>query len=170
MNTLFRIAFAAIGILSGVGCFAQSGKITYGGDIGATFNNDNYIVQLSPIVGYKVTDQFIPGVGFVCDFSMNQSSQAWKLSFGPKAFAKYVIANGVYASAEYQLLNMDTKQNNMQDKFPNQSRYWHHTCLVGAGYQYVIPNVGTAYSEITYDLNQDGSPYKMPKLSVGIRR
>lgn len=136
----------------------------------ATFNNDNYIVQLSPFVGYKVTEQFIPGAGFVVDFSMNQSTQAWKLSFGPKAFAKYIVTNGVYAKAEYQLLNMDTKQNNMTDKYPNQSRYWHHTCLVGAGYQYSIANVGMAYAELSYDLNQDGSPYKMPKFSVGIRK
>jgi len=67
MSKIWMLSSILFGfIINGSAAFAQQSesftdKLTFGGNFGATFGTVTY-VNLSPQVGYKVTERFIPGI------------------------------------------------------------------------------------------------------------
>lgn len=83
-------------------------KIIVGGNLGAQFGSSTY-VEVSPLVGYKITDMFTAGIGFsyqyykvnynlltIDDYSMSV--------YGPRFFLQHDILFGLFAHTEYEIL------------------------------------------------------------------
>lgn len=73
-------------------------RIVVGGNLGAQFGSSTYI-EVSPIVGYKVTDKFTAGIGFSYQyFSENYNDPYfvdYKASvYGPRVFLQHDILFG----------------------------------------------------------------------------
>lgn len=81
-------------------------RIVVGGNIGATFGSSTYI-ELSPTIGYRITDMFTAGVGFTYQyFSQNYNDPGildYKATvYGPRFFLEHELIFGLFAHAEYE--------------------------------------------------------------------
>ncbi len=82
-------------------------RIVVGGNLGAQFGASTY-VEVSPIVGYKVTDMFTAGVGFTYQyFSQNYNDPTITFDnkgyvYGPRVFLQHDLVYGLFAHVEYE--------------------------------------------------------------------
>jgi len=133
-------------------------KITFGGNIGASFGTNTYL-HISPMIGYRFTNKFSLGLRGTYEYF---KSRNWEFSiYGSGLFARYVVFRNFYAHAEYQPLNVQKFTN-------NQERMWIHGVLVGGGYRQPVGQKAYVHIELLYDLNETiYTPYDNPMIRVG---
>lgn len=117
MKNYFLILF----VLSSSVAFAQWGdeelderaewkeRIFTGGGLGASFGTNIDYVSVSPLIGYKVTPKFAPGISFTYQYT-NYKYVTPKIStssYGVSPFARYNIYKNVFLHAEYEYLNYE---------------------------------------------------------------
>lgn len=89
-------------------------KLWYGAGAGLNFggggNSSQFSVSISPMVGYKVTEEFSIGPRAEVDYvharfaTSNTSSDKYNiLNYAIGAFARYKVFNPIFLHAEYQL-------------------------------------------------------------------
>jgi hypothetical protein len=88
-------------------------RVVVGGGLSASFG-DFASVYISPIVGYKVTDDLLAGIGFTYQYvSFNDPYnyyQDYKSNLiGGKVFGQYNLFYGLFAHLEYEQLWYDLK-------------------------------------------------------------
>jgi len=139
-------------------------RIVVGGSLGAQFGNSTY-VEVSPIVGYKVTDMFTAGIGFsyqyykvnynvitIDDYSMSV--------YGPRVFLQHDIIYGFFAHAEYEMMKYNFKyEDPLYDAYSGQVP----ALFGGLGYNYAIGDKAKFQFMALYDfLNGPNSLYYSP--------
>lgn len=130
----------------------------YGGSFGAYFGSTSSQLQISPMVGYKVTDNLMAGIGgnyIYYAFSTNYGHYSTTI-YGPTVFAQYKIYRGFFALAEYNLLSIE-----VPNSLPpyEVSRQWISAVPVGVGY-YNGGDLRGMYFAALYDLvNNQYSPF-----------
>ena len=139
-------------------------RIVVGGSLGATFGSSTY-VEVSPIVGYKVTDKFTAGLGFsyqyykvnynvftIDDYSMSV--------YGPRIFAQHDIIYGLFAHAEYEMMKYNFKY---EDPLFGEYTGQVPALFGGLGYNYAIGDKAKFQLTVLYDfLNGPNSLYYSP--------
>ncbi|MCK4407285.1 MAG: hypothetical protein KAV44_06390 [Bacteroidales bacterium] len=178
LNSILRI----IGIIILVFCLnfgnsalAQQNKepiqnrFIFGGGLGLQFGTIT-LIDISPMVGYKITERFIAGLGFTYQYYKNSSGipvyPVYETNiYGGSVFARYYVFRDFFAHAEYQLLNYEPYYVNPVDK----KRVTVPAYLIGGGYrQWLGPNVSVNIL-ILFNLNETiDSPYRNPIFRVGI--
>ncbi|MBC8173132.1 MAG: hypothetical protein H7X71_04425 [Chitinophagales bacterium] len=83
-------------------------RIVIGGNVGALFGNYTY-VDVSPLVGYKITDKFIAGAGLSYQYVSYHDPYGFYADYklnviGPRAFGQYDLILGLFAYTEYEYL------------------------------------------------------------------
>jgi len=91
-------------------------KIYYGGGFGIGFgstvangvNAATFSISFSPLVGYRITEDFSAGVGLVYQYSSIKSAKEsyTMTSVGGRIFGRYNIFESLYAYTEYEVLNV----------------------------------------------------------------
>ncbi|MBC8047794.1 MAG: hypothetical protein H7Y00_13435 [Fimbriimonadaceae bacterium] len=90
-------------------------RLVFGGNFGLSFGNYTF-VDLSPLVGYKITKKLTSGVGFTYQFEkykdpynnpFNYVDDYKASTIGGKVFSQYDILYGIFAHAEYELLSIE---------------------------------------------------------------
>ncbi|MFN0274900.1 MAG: hypothetical protein ACKVPJ_04085 [Chitinophagales bacterium] len=85
-------------------------RFVFGGNLGLSFGNYTFI-DISPIVGYKITPKLTSGVGFIYQYEkyvdpynnpFNYVDDYKATVLGGKVFSQYDIIYGVFAHAEYE--------------------------------------------------------------------
>ena len=91
-----------------------SEKLWYGGGFGLGLGNSTFNLDISPMVGYKITPNFSTGVRLPLDYNFAKLSATDgrvitfnNLDFGLGAFSRHKIFRGVFAHAEYNYLWLD---------------------------------------------------------------
>jgi hypothetical protein len=104
-------------------------RLAYGGNIGLSFLNDggtNFtIFQLSPQIGYKITDDLIAGTGL--QFMSISSKYSKYLQYGPDFFIRAHAGRFLFGQAQLEYINFE-------DYLLPGKRVWNPAFLVGAGY------------------------------------
>jgi hypothetical protein len=136
--------------------------LVYAGNLGLSFGNVTSI-GISPMVGYKVTDKFIPGIGGTYnyvrfDFGSNYPTESINI-YGGSLWARYYFLENVFADGEYEVLNGEW------DPYIQPGiRYNLNSCLVGGGYQESVGGL-SSYVLVLYNVTQDASsPYASPLI------
>lgn len=80
-------------------------KVFFGGNFGLQVGAVTYI-NLSPIVGYKVTDRYRVGVGINYIYT-NYFGQKYHL-VGGRIFQQFFVWKGIFLHAEYEFMNYPT--------------------------------------------------------------
>lgn len=143
-------------------------RLFFSGGLGLTFGDVTYI-DISPQVGYKITDEFGAGVGVTyIYYSVNQQNYKWSTSiYGGSIFARYNILEQVVLYSEYQILNVDALISRNPDGLGGRTNVpiW----LVGGGYS-SPPGSGLGFQLLVlWDLIGDvNSPYSNPVIRGGI--
>lgn len=142
--------------------FFQWRKVFFGGNIGGvSFSSQGTYIDLSPHIGYRFTEKFSAGTGFIYQYISQSGLEAH--NYGGKLFARYLIWRGVFAHTEYQQLNMKyfyvDKNQNIYSK-----RRWVGSMFLGGGLQQNLGGNSTIYVMGLYDVlyKSEYSPHSNP--------
>jgi hypothetical protein len=139
-------------------------RIFVGGNVGASFGTITYI-NISPLVGYKITDDFSAGAGFTYNY-ISQKYGVQKITstiYGSNVFARYSIFQNLFAQVGWDRLSVS----DYRSVIPN-SRVWIDNILVGGGYKQPFSERGNLVAMIFYNINQTPlSPYPNPIIQIG---
>jgi len=155
-------------------------KLIYGGSFGLQFGSLT-LIDLSPVIGYRVTEKFETGLGFTYkyykykdywyDYSTGQTYDLKSNITGGSVYARYHFFENVFAHAEFEQLRY---------KYTNY--YFSGTgieteklvadissVLIGGGYRQRISQNSYFYIMGLWNLTEDAmSPYNNPILRMGV--
>jgi hypothetical protein len=143
-------------------------RIYFGGNLGLQFGTITNI-ELSPLVGYRFTQDFSAGLGITyIYYKFDDNNRNFETNiYGYRLFARHNIQQNFYALAEYENLSLEFF--NINDGSVN--RQWVPGIFIGGGYFQPIGrragfNMAALYNVI-YD--DQKSPYNSPwVIRIGV--
>lgn len=140
-------------------------RIYVGGGIGGQFGNAYTYAEVSPIIGYNITDHWSAGAGFTYQYFQSKLFGYSTSVFGPKAFTRYTFFNFLFAHAEFEYLFLKYKDAQLTQPI----RVTSPNLLLGGGVYYNIGSRATAYAMILYNVLQNQyTPYSNPVIRFGV--
>jgi len=123
------------------------------------------LINVSPLLGYKLTDQFSVGVGATYEYENVQEPPYNFVSsvYGGRIFAEYMIFDNIFLHGEYEMLNIP-----FIDYFSNRTTL--SSVLVGGGYSQPIGEKSSYDIMILFDVTQSSYsiyPSNYPILRAG---
>ncbi len=144
-----------------------SDRLVEGGNFYINFWGDVFEINVSPILGYKVNNNFLAGVGLFVDYQHSDYYKYTATILGGKVFGRYFLYKNFFTQSEFERLRISFKYNNIQT---NSNTYFYDGLYVGLGYNLgEIRNSGLTIM-IMYDLlYNDKSIYNSPlSFRIGI--
>ncbi len=141
-------------------------KVFVGGGFNMWFSDSYSFIELSPIVGYKVTDRFSAGVGVTYQYLQRKyyypNGQEFNNSdnvFGGRLFARYQLVGPLFMYGEFEDLNLEVHQYNNQFE-----REWVPGMFLGGGLMQPFGRKGGVAIMFLYNVMYDDlrSPYNSP--------
>lgn len=107
-------------------------KLSFGGNVGASFYNGGMFIMLQPMVGYYVLPKTMAGVGatYIYQSYTYMGKQYSSNTYGPILFARQQLLPSVFLHGEYQPINYEI-YNPLAGK---EERLWLNQLFVGGGY------------------------------------
>lgn len=149
-------------------------RLVFGGGAGAAFSSAGSFVEISPLVGYRITDKWQAGIGatyirawgtwvYVDNQGNVIHTEKYSTSIvGGRTYTQYDVTRQLFAHGEYEVLNLDYYDINTGET----SRTWIGNPFVGGGFRSAIGARGSFNLMLLYNLNwannKDRSPYPMP--------
>ena len=146
-------------------------RLVYGGNFGLQFGTVTY-VDVSPTVGYKITERFHSGVGatyiyFSEKYDLyNGQTYTYKTDiYGGKIFERYYVLENLFLHQETELLNLEV-YDFLNDKVQRKNII---SPLIGAGYIQRFGDSSGLFIMCLFNLNETtDSPYTNPIVRVGL--
>ena len=136
-------------------------KIFFGGNFGFQFGTVT-LIDISPLIGYKITDKLSAGIGGTYLHYDNRKYFFTTYIYGGRIFGNYSITNNVYTHLEYEILNIE------QYDFPK-NRININSILAGLGYRQQVGRNTSINILALWNLNESSySPYVNPIIRGGI--
>ena len=155
-------------------------KIFFGGGLGLQFGSIT-VIDVSPVVGYRVTEKFETGLGFTYKyynykdyFFDNNTGIGYDLKsniLGGSVFARYHILENVFLHAEFESLRYkyDDYYTIGPLLYKEQQIANINSVFVGAGYRQRISQGSYFFIMALWNLTEDAmSPYTNPVLRMGV--
>lgn len=140
-----------------LGLFAQSQKSKWqlGGGIGMSAGNNSLAINVSPSLGYAVSNSLEVGVTGAYTYNSYRNSNYSVFSAG--LYSNYWITPDFFARGHYENFTGKQKTNNIKQNF-NEDALW-----LGAGYQRMMGNM-TFQAGMTYNVlyKKDKSLFSSP--------
>lgn len=139
-------------------------RIFFGGNLGLTFG-DVTLIDISPLVGYKITPSLIAGVGFTYQYYEDKRyTPAYQSNvYGTRLFGRYYTPIHIFFHTEYEWLTYKGYD------LHNPPMITENNFYVGGGYSQQIGGRAGVEILILYNLNQGpNSLYANPILRMGI--
>lgn len=139
-------------------------RLLYGGNFSLAFGSQSAMFYIQPLIGYKVTDNFIAGTGFTYIywkqeyvFSNNQTLTLSDNIYGLNLFARHTLFGPMFAHAEYQPMNFTS-----HNYYGDEKRIWTNALYLGGGINQSFGESGSgAYIMLLYDVlwrTRDANP------------
>ena len=139
-------------------------RLVYGGGFGLQFGTYTN-VEISPLVGLKITEDWIAGGGFSYQFISSRSQDFSTSIYGPRIFTNYMLIGDFFIHLEYEGLSLES---DLFSYISKNERFWVQSYLVGGGYRMKISHNGSVNIMLLYNLNESiYSPYSNPVIRVG---
>jgi len=110
---------------SSMGSFGK--RLVYGGNLGLSFGTVT-VVNLSPSVGYKVTEKLVVGPGITYIYYNDSRFDFTSQVYGGRLWGQYLFTRNLFAYGEYDVLNGEF------DPLDGGRRVTVASPLLGAGY------------------------------------
>ncbi len=137
-------------------------KLFFGGDFGLSFGAVTYI-ELSPAIGYRLTDKLSAGVGVIYKYISSKnyySTYSFSTSiYGGKMFANYMVTNNFFPHVEFEVLSLEHKYFDFLGNYPDDGRYLYESLFVGAGYRYPIGKNSYITTVLLYNINHSSNSF-----------
>jgi hypothetical protein len=141
-------------------------RLDFGGYLGAQFG-DVTLIDVSPIVTYRVTEKFNAGIGLTYQYyKINYTGYPdYKTSsYGGSVFARYYIWRDLFAHVEYAPLYVSYND----PVYQQEGTTWVHDFLIGGGYRQWIGQKAYMSLMILWNVNETYySPYRNPIIRIG---
>lgn len=145
------------------GPFWSWSKVYWGGGFGLGFTQYETLVDLSPLVGYKITPKFSAGVGIVYNYYQNRFyTPSLTLNiYGGTLFTRFLITDFLFAHAEYQPLNGPWRH-------PDPHRFMIHNVWVGGGLRQAAGSNASFMLMALWNVNENQYSYPLsPQIRIG---
>lgn len=142
-------------------------RIFYGGGFGLQFGSSS-LIDISPIIGYKLTPRFGIGVGASYKYYRIRDyfakNEHLKINVGGgSVFARYFLLDDIFAHVEYEKLIYKSTNGNFGYNVQSYTSY-----LAGAGYRQWISEHISMNLFLLWNLNDTpDSPYTNPIIRMG---
>lgn len=104
-------------------------RLYTGGNFWGSFGQIS-VLEISPIVGYRITNDYSAGVGLKYSFYKQNVAPVFSTSiYGGSVFTRYVFLDRLVAHAELEMLNVEVFRT-----ISTSERLWVPIGLVGGGY------------------------------------
>ncbi len=157
-----------------------SQRLVFGGDIGLSFGSITYI-NLSPVIGYRITDRLTAGVGPIYIYEKYKNLNFETSTYGGKAVASFALIKGSPESGNFLglgniVLHVENEITNVEPLYYNAftnlyrlgDRIWIDNLLLGVGLIQTISGRFSISMFIMWDVTQnDYSPYSNPIFKFG---
>jgi hypothetical protein len=156
-------------------------RFYYGGNIGMVFTDNQTQLQISPLLGYRISDQWSVGLQlaleyYTYDYTFNGSVDVAKSTgIGGGLFTRYEapvaflkkLNSGVYLHGEYNNMSNSGSYKHDPSRDGQQSQ---HSLLLGAGFYIPVgQRTRLSLTALWSVLHSDSSPYSAtPVLRLGI--
>jgi len=141
-------------------------RLVFGGSIGLQFGTVTNI-NLSPIIGYQVTEGLVLGAGPTYIYtSVDYGGYKYRYSvYGGRLYGRQRVVENFFAQAELEMLNVQ----NYFDPTNRDARKWLVAPLVGATYVQPIGNRAAFVLSVLFNLSyqENLTPYANPIIRVG---
>lgn len=147
------------------GSRSASDKIYFGGGFGLNIGTDVTNISVSPLVGYRFTDQFSSGVSFSYQYVKYRGVDESFGSTGGSLFSRFLFNEEFFAHAEYEILGYDQVLINTGTGDFTSTRELNNSFFVGAGYRQNAGRNASFFVLGLYDLlwkNANESAYAVP--------
>lgn len=141
-------------------------RLYYGGDFNVMFGTQTFI-NISPRVGYKITEKLSAGIGLKYWYTSanNGSYKSSNSIYGGSIFARRNISDNLYLILEYETLNIGDAL------LGSGAAYWTEFLFVGAGYQQNLGGMLNINAMALYDVLYDPyinpySAYLYPNINI----
>lgn len=125
-------------------------RLVFGGDVILSFSNNNTALGLSPLVGYRVTDRYVAGVGGTYVYYSFSNSKV--SSYGGRVFNTLYVTEELLLHAEFEHLTFTEKYDD--SRIPILKRSF-PAVLVGGGYRQPLGAGAFFNVTVLYDILQD---------------
>ncbi len=144
-------------------------KFYFGGGFGLSIGTGYTSISASPLVGYKITDEFSAGVQTTYQYVSNSDLDLSFSNYGGGPFTRYVFDDRYIAHAEYEILSFEYTDGTIDSGGDfNTFRDTYSSLWLGGGYRESLGrNAGfflLALYNVLYD-ETEFSPYASP-LSI----
>jgi hypothetical protein len=137
-------------------------RMDFGGYLGAQFG-DITLINISPLVGYRVLESFHVGLGFTYQFYKDNYYDYKSSAYGVNVYARYFVWRDLFAHAEYAPVYYDNVYTGTYYEGA-----WFHDVLLGGGYRQWIGNKAFMTLMILWNVNEQlYSPYQNPVIRIG---
>lgn len=157
-----------------------SQRLVYGGGFGMQFGSVT-LLDLSPTIGYRVTDQLTLGTGIsykynhIKDYTLDQNSGTWyeynSNVFGGSIWGRYYLLRNIFAHAEVEQLRINYNYTSVNFTTPTNIKNGVDvtSVLVGGGYRQPLGRNVFFNILILFNLNEtEFTPYNNPIIRAGI--
>lgn len=144
----------------------KGGGFFFGGGIGGGYSTYNSYIQLTPIIGYRITPKVQVGsrITFMYQWSKDGRGNKYNSSiYGGSLFLRYAFLKWLYAQTEYEILSVP-------DYYSSDANAKRTVDSFFAGLGYIQHVGGSAFMTISvlYNfLDNQYSPYSNPLIRVG---
>lgn len=151
MKKIFTLGLIVINILAysqiAMNSGKQSNRWTFGGGLGVGFGSNSYFnLQVSPRVGYKITDQLEGGI--IGNVSWQSSDYYKSTMFGVGPFVNYYFARSFFIGANLQQYFINSKEKFTGYKFDTDET----ALYLGGGYMQSVGNNAFVQFGIMYNV------------------
>ncbi len=176
MKHLFKLfLFLVVFSISSLNLSAQSLKdqtfgerLYFGGNFGLQFG-DQTVVDVNPLVGYRITEQLSVGVSatyiyykFKDPYNIYPSYST--NIYGGSIFTRYYFLENIFAHVEGEVLSLEVPDY-IRQRYVRQSVFGFY---VGGGYRQPLGDRSSLNILLLYNLNEDrNSPYQNPIIRIG---
>lgn len=146
-------------------------RFFFGGSLGLQFGSATYI-DVSPLIGYKLTDRIHVGTGFTYIYYKYKDSYynySYETSiYGGRVFGRYYILENLFAHTEVEMLNMEVPAYDLSSQVYTYVRDNITSVMVGGGYAQSLGNTSALYIMVLWNLTEEQySPYSNPIFRIG---
>lgn len=143
-------------------------RISIGGNFALFASTNASFVDISPLIGYRLSEKVLIGVGPVYTYySSNQYGSRYSFSmYGFRTLGRVYFLQNLFFQTGWDLLNRSIyviKFNTLQ-----RDRVWVQNVWLGGGVRYSVGGNAYMFTSILYNLNENEySPYPNPYLQIG---
>lgn len=142
-------------------------RVFFGGSLGLQFGDLTY-VDISPLVGYKITEQLAAGIGGTYIYYRYRDPYGeFKTNiYGGRLFGRYYFIENLFGHVEYEVLSMERPDDLNYNEL---TRVNIASTFVGGGYRQMLGDNAALELILLYNLTEEAySPYTNPVIRIGL--